>query len=752
MKNAIIMIFLFISITISGATYYVSPGGSDSNSGSSSAPWKTLAYACSKATASGDIIHVNAGTYLETNQCVLAVGVSIEGDGVTSYIKSHYASTRGGGGISGAAINLSSSSEGTNGNQHISGIKLDGDNQTGTSNGSTAFVGILVFKRSNVKIHDCTIVNFYTAGIAFHGTSVYNQPTTYATGNELYNCTMQNCVSVSDIDFGGAGMIEIGGQDGILIHDNTMTQTGTGGYYGDVLITVYYDKGVKYYNNKSYKPDDEGGNWNFHLEIWDTQGGWEVYNNEFHGSDNAIDIAGHFNLKGSYAYSWYIHDNLFTCNPTTGGNGKQAIQFEDDDVEDVWIYRNHFVNWPNAINATNGGNQPTQILNRIYVAYNIFDYGTWTYNDLYQNIFRLRAVSGKGNFNGFYIYNNVIKGPTDANTTAIKLQIESGTTITNINIKNNIIINNANGTWLNVENSGSISNLYVDHNILYNNTNNNDPVFTGNSVSNYEFLNNQKLDPLFVSSTDFHLQAGSPAIEKGLYIQGLTIDYEGKTINNPPNIGAFESGLSKAAPPAAIPVCQNSVVTNAHPSLLEMTYNMTLANSVPAASAFKVLVNSAATAITNVVISGAKVQLILASEIKFGDIVTISYTKPSTNPLKSVNGGEATNISALNTINNVIDIPKGIIPASIKMTIYPNPVHQVLNILFESSGSLSLQKATLSGLIIRIFDMSGKLFIEKLLEPGISNFQIPINLKPGIYTILMLSGGMNITAQKMMVY
>jgi uncharacterized repeat protein (TIGR02059 family) len=271
-------------------------------------------------------------------------------------------------------------------------------------------------------------------------------------------------------------------------------------------------------------------------------------------------------------------------------------------------------------------------------------------------------------------------------------------------------------------------------------------------VSNYEFLNNQKLDPLFVSSTDFHLQAGSPAIEKGLYIQGLTIDYEGKTINNPPNIGAFESGLSKAAPPAAIPVCQNSVVTNAHPSLLEMTYNMTLANSVPAASAFKVLVNSAATAITNVVISGAKVQLILASEIKFGDIVTISYTKPSTNPLKSVNGGEATNISALNTINNVIDIPKGIIPASIKMTIYPNPVHQVLNILFESSGSLSLQKATLSGLIIRIFDMSGKLFIEKLLEPGISNFQIPINLKPGIYTILMLSGGMNITAQKMMVY
>ena len=241
MKNTIIIFFLFINLTISGATYYISPGGSDSNSGSSSAPWKTLAYACSKATASGDIIHVNAGTYLETNQCVLAAGVSIEGDGVTSYIKSHFASTRGGGGISGAAINLSSSSEGTNGNQSICNIKLDGDNLVGNINGSVAYVGILVFKRSNVKIHDCTIVNFYTTGIAFHGTTVYRQPTTsYATGNELYNCTMKNCVGVSDIDFGGAGMIEIGCQDGLLIHDNILTQTGAAdGYYGDVLIGVY---------------------------------------------------------------------------------------------------------------------------------------------------------------------------------------------------------------------------------------------------------------------------------------------------------------------------------------------------------------------------------------------------------------------------------------------------------------------------------------------------------------------------------
>src|SRR5664279_4724355 len=108
--------------------------------------------ACSKATASGDIIHVNTGTYTETNQCVLAVGVSIEGNGVTSHIISKVVFTRSGD-LSGAAITCSSASEGTNGNQHISNIKLDGDYYAGTtnSNSATGNAGILVQRRSNVK-------------------------------------------------------------------------------------------------------------------------------------------------------------------------------------------------------------------------------------------------------------------------------------------------------------------------------------------------------------------------------------------------------------------------------------------------------------------------------------------------------------------------------------------------------------------------------------------------------------------------
>lgn len=50
------------SPTPSGTNYYVSTGGSDSNSGSSSAPWATIQHAANVAKA-GSVVHVASGTY-----------------------------------------------------------------------------------------------------------------------------------------------------------------------------------------------------------------------------------------------------------------------------------------------------------------------------------------------------------------------------------------------------------------------------------------------------------------------------------------------------------------------------------------------------------------------------------------------------------------------------------------------------------------------------------------------------------------
>ncbi|MGD0757055.1 MAG: hypothetical protein ABR927_18570, partial [Bacteroidales bacterium] len=63
MKNALIMLFLLITVTINATTYYVSPSGSDvSGNGTISSPWFTLNKAWSYVSA-GDIIYMRGGTY-----------------------------------------------------------------------------------------------------------------------------------------------------------------------------------------------------------------------------------------------------------------------------------------------------------------------------------------------------------------------------------------------------------------------------------------------------------------------------------------------------------------------------------------------------------------------------------------------------------------------------------------------------------------------------------------------------------------
>ncbi|NQU10910.1 right-handed parallel beta-helix repeat-containing protein, partial [bacterium] len=53
-------------------------------------------------------------------------------------------------------------------------------------------------------------------------------------------------------------------------------------------------------------------------------------------------------------------------------------------------------------------------------------------------------------------------------------------------------------------------------------------------------------DPLFVSTSDFHLTATSAAINAGVNV-GLTIDYEGHDIRGLPDIGAYEYSILPAS-------------------------------------------------------------------------------------------------------------------------------------------------------------------------------------------------------------
>lgn len=56
---------LFCAVQIQAATYYVATNGSDSNSGTESSPWASIAYAATRIN-DGDTVRVKPGTYYET--------------------------------------------------------------------------------------------------------------------------------------------------------------------------------------------------------------------------------------------------------------------------------------------------------------------------------------------------------------------------------------------------------------------------------------------------------------------------------------------------------------------------------------------------------------------------------------------------------------------------------------------------------------------------------------------------------------
>jgi uncharacterized repeat protein (TIGR02059 family) len=191
-------------------------------------------------------------------------------------------------------------------------------------------------------------------------------------------------------------------------------------------------------------------------------------------------------------------------------------------------------------------------------------------------------------------------------------------------------------------------------------------------------------------------------------------------------------------------------VQNTTPSILEMTYDITMNSTIiPAPSSFSVLVNTVARTVNSVAISDNKVQLTLSSAIKFGDVIRVAYTKPATNPLQNLTGGTAISISAQPTINNLINSTKDAIPVTVTMTISPYHVHKTINVVLSYS---STPTAAISPEIIRIYDLSGNQFIEKLLVTGVTNIRIPLNLASGIYNVILSGGGVVLTTQRIMVY
>jgi uncharacterized repeat protein (TIGR02059 family) len=167
---------------------------------------------------------------------------------------------------------------------------------------------------------------------------------------------------------------------------------------------------------------------------------------------------------------------------------------------------------------------------------------------------------------------------------------------------------------------------------------------------------------------------------------GKAVSFSAKAVTN------------KVNPPPPSPVYVSSAIENSTPSILEMTYSLALANIIPAVSAFSVQVNSSARGVNSVSISGTKVLLTLSSPIASGNIVTVAYTVPSSNPLQTSAGGKAASISAQTVSNHVNPVSPPVaanVPPVVVVNYIPSNKAGFVSVL-NASGSYDSNKDNLT--------------------------------------------------------
>jgi len=522
--------------------YWIATNGDDnSGDGTYTNPWKTLAYAATQATVSGDIIHVKAGTYYETTQTVLAAGVSILGAGDTSVITATTALS--------PMISMLSATEGVNGNQSISYIKLDGD--------LTAVQAILARGRSNIELHHVTIIDFLantTNAVIINGRVTGSaEPTTYATGIEIHDCTFTN--NGTDFEY-SAGVwfayaaLEIIGTSGALVYNNVFDNQ-TGGRYGYGLKCISgYIRGAKIHDNEFYlNLHDASGisSYAFAVELWNGTGGVEVYDNYCDGG--GIDLAGRgWEDKYAYGFAAKVYGNQVVMDAQPVYTGESALLFESGCTDGVYFYNNYVKNFTIGFSLSLRKDTDSNVLNvdGLYIYYNIFENlgrnnSTAPGYGITFNIVNSTVDAFAPTINDFIVANNVIYHSV---LTAYGLYMAAttggaGATWTNVLVINNIF---SIMYWPCQWKDQTLDYVTVKENIFY------DPsdatMFNACTVTNDDVEAGTDADPLFVggSPVDFHLQAGSPAINAGVATGQafITTDYEGDAIANPPEIGAYE--------------------------------------------------------------------------------------------------------------------------------------------------------------------------------------------------------------------
>jgi uncharacterized repeat protein (TIGR02059 family) len=736
MKNALIILFFFITVTLNATTYYVSTTGSDSNPGTLAQPWATLHKGFNSISA-GDILYVRGGTYTPTaSQSMVGVycAVGVNGKNGTStnkYQVYNYpgespvldcSNITGSGSRIGIYINSSNY-------WYIKGIEVKNVSQT-TSGGDVSR-GIFLQNSNYCTVENCNSHN--------------NQGPGFSTGtlNEVLflNCDAHDNYDPYtntfpgdnadgfDIGFNSGGIIRLTGCRTWNNSDDGFDTYEGSGYYG----TYYFTNCWAWH--QGYRSDQT------------TQGG------DGNGFKLGADGQSYNGTTQRYTYNCVAFNNrqvgfsqqsadvkMIFYNNISYKNGIQGFEFNYYNCADILKNNISYSNGSADVFQSNQTRTNNSWQNGLVVSNSDFSSIDGSQLALPRkadgslpDISFLHLVSGS-----HLIDAGVDVGiPFSGNAPDLgPFESQSGSTAT-IPVFGSAAIENATPALLEMTYNTTLANVVPAASAF---------IVKVNSVA-------RTVNTVTISGVKVQLTMASPVV----YGDVVTVAYT-QPAANPVQTASGGQAVTLSAQTvtnkvaSAIPGYVSSVVENATSSLLEMTYNLTLANIVPAVSAFSVQVNATARTISKVAISGSKVQLTLSSAIKYGDIIIVSYTKPATNPIQTATGGLAATISAQPVTNNLINPTKDASAITVKMTISPTHVHKVCNVSLVYTGSLTTQAASITPEIIKITDMSGKLLLEKLLVTGVTSIKIPVNLGWGIYNVVLTGGGTQLALQKIMVY
>ena len=552
MKRLIILPLLLLTLSLGATRVYVATTGNDgTGDGTSGNPYLTIATGIANASA-GDTVFIVAGTYNVSTQIVKPIGISLMGEGDASHIITTYTSAS----ATQAAIQCASTPGTTtvNDNSSISHLKLDGSSLTSTK-------AIYVGYRNNITIESVTIEDFLHGGIWLHVSNSYL--TTYATGNSVINCVINNSASPNG-DFYPA-CIRVSGQTECNVINNTINMTERAAGNNGSCIEFQRCKKICIDGNTMYRLDHELAWWNFFFEGWDYSGDFD-YTNNIHYGLGKVSFGGEFNKRDvDCSYGFKAIGNKFYNDDvgyrTVGGYSSTlyAINMEGDGHVDATISRNYIQNYGVGIELSTpesgvGYWHHYWDWTNIEVSYNIINgigyqdhayaYGIFWINET--NLYPYYGV-----FNNIRLLNNTIIAHDGATYDGYQgIGIFANDTINDLQISNNIAYNFANyGIYISEHGTDTlvITGLDVTYNDMYSNGTNtvyvesaagrititDSDVTTGNITTN----------PLFKSNETFRLRPTSPAIDAGIDV-GLTTDTYGHRVPQglAPDIGATEYG------------------------------------------------------------------------------------------------------------------------------------------------------------------------------------------------------------------